>query len=369
MKSDVYFCNLRANNKQDNLVNKLARLFDAANFNQLIDQDDLCGVKLHFGELGNNAFIRPLFVRRIVEKIKEEAGRPFLTDANTLYSGARANSVDHLNTAIANGFGYSTVLAPLIIADGLTGKNFSEIKIDGEHFNAVKIGSEIVQADGMISLAHFKGHELTGFGGAIKNVGMGLGSRSGKQMMHAAVEPEVASAECITCGKCKKWCSQDAFVINEVSEIDLEKCIGCGECVVTCPTDAISVQWDDAPVAVQERMAEFTLGVVKGKEEKVGYINFVLDISPDCDCCGWTDQPIVNDIGILAAKDPVAIDQASADLVNQQRGNQDSALINNFAPGEDKFRGVHPEVDWEAQLRHGEKIGLGNRDYNLIEID
>jgi len=368
MTSEVYFANMRSHNKEGNLVNKLSKLFKKAGFDELINEEDLFGIKLHFGEEGNNSFIRPMFVRRLVEEIKTVGGNPFLTDANTLYSGTRSNAVDHLNTAIANGFGYSTVLAPLVIADGITGKNFTDIKIDGKHFDEVKIGSEVVHADGMISLAHFKGHELTGFGGAIKNVGMGLGSRSGKQMMHATVQPEVTAKDCIACHKCEDWCAHNAITVNEISEIDLEKCVGCGECLVTCPTDAISTQWDDAPIAVQERMAEFTLGVVKDKMDKVGYINFVMDISPLCDCCGWTDQPIVGDIGILASKDPVALDQACADLVNQQPGNKNSALKSNFEPGEDKFRGVHPKVDWEAQLVHGEKIGLGSREYKLIEL-
>ncbi|AGB40340.1 uncharacterized Fe-S center protein [Halobacteroides halobius DSM 5150] len=369
MTSDVYYSNMRTRDKKNNLVNKLSRLFKKAGFEGMIDKDDLWAIKIHFGEKGGNAFIRPMFARRMVKEIKEQAGSPFLTDANTLYSGARSNAVDHLNTAIANGFGYSTVLAPLVIADGLNGKNFTEVEIDGEHFDFVKIGSEAMQADGMISMAHFKGHELTGFGGAIKNVGMGLGSRSGKQMMHTVVEPQVNIEDCIACGKCAEWCAHDAIVVEEFSEINLDECVGCGECLVSCPVNVISTAGKkDAPVGVQERMAEFTLGAIKGKEEKMGYINFVMDVSPLCDCTPWSDQPIVSDIGILASKDPVALDQACADLVNQQPGNKHSALECNYEPGEDKFRGVHPDVDWEAQLVHGEKIGLGTREYNLIEV-
>ncbi|GAB6138689.1 DUF362 domain-containing protein [Halanaerobaculum tunisiense] len=369
MSSDVYYSDIRSNTQQNNLVNKLSKLFKEAGFNDLIGEDELWAIKMHFGELGGNAFIRPMFARRMVEEIKQNSGNPFLTDANTLYSGARSNAIDHLNTAIANGFGYSTVLAPLVIADGLKGKNFTEVEIDGDHFDFVKLGSEAMQADGMISMAHFKGHELTGFGGAIKNVGMGLGSRSGKQMMHAVVEPGVNIEDCVACGECAKWCNHDAIAVDQVAKIDLDTCVGCGECLVSCPTDSISTEGKaDAPVGVQERMTEFTLGAVQDKEDKMCYINFVMDVSPLCDCTPWSDQPIVNDIGILASDDPVALDQACADLVNQQRGNKNSALKDNFEPGEDKFRGVHPDVDWEAQLAHGEKIGLGSRDYNLIEV-
>lgn len=367
--SEVYYADMQAEDKDNNLINKLSSLFYAAGFDEIIAEDELFGVKLHFGEEGNTGFIRPVFIRRLVEEIKKAQGKPFLTDANTLYSGQRANSVDHLNTAIANGFGYSTVQAPLIIADGLQGKNYEEIEIKQKHFERVRIGSEICSADGMLSVAHFKGHELTGFGGAIKNIGMGLGSRSGKQMMHAAVSPEVVAEECIACGKCGEWCPTDAFVIEEISKLDSEACIGCGECMVTCPTEAITIQFDDTPVAVQERMTEYALGVIENKRDKVGFINFIVDVSPLCDCCGWSDRPIVDDIGILASKDPVAIDQAAVDLVNKQLGRKNSALKNNFAPGEDKFRGVHPEVDWEAQLVYGAEIGLGSRDYDLVEID
>lgn len=368
--SEVYYADMKAEDKDSNLINKLSRLFYKAGFDEMVDEEELFGIKLHFGEEGNTAFIRPVYIRRLVEEIKKAAGKPFLTDANTLYVGTRANSVDHLNTAIANGFGYSTVQAPIVIADGLQGRNAYEVEINQKHFDKVKIGSEICEADGMFSVAHVKGHELTGFGGAIKNVGMGLGSRAGKQQMHASVTPEVEEEECIGCGKCSDWCPEDAFEIDEVSRLDEERCVGCGECIVTCPTDAITPQMvGDSVNDMQERMAEYALGAIKGKEDKVGYINFVMDVTPLCDCTGWSDRNIVDDIGILASKDPVAIDQAAVDLVNQQAGKEDSALQCNHEPGEDKFKGVDPDLDWKAQLIHAERIGLGSREYNLVKID
>ncbi|SJZ31293.1 DUF362 domain-containing protein [Selenihalanaerobacter shriftii] len=369
-KSKVYYVDMKAKDKNNNLINKLSQLFYKAGFDELIEKDDLFGIKLHFGEEGNTGFIRPVFIRRLVEEIKKSQGKPFLTDANTLYVGTRANSIDHLNTAIANGFGYSTVQAPLVIADGLNGKNYREVEINQKHFDRVRIGSEICDADGILSVAHFKGHELTGFGGSIKNVGMGLGSRSGKQQMHAVVTSEITVEDCIACGKCAEWCPEDAFEIDDVSELNTEKCVGCGECMVTCPTDAIGIELvGESQEDMQERMTEYALGVIKDKEDKTGYINFVMDVSPLCDCVGWSDRPIVDDIGILASKDPVAIDQASADLINKQPGRKDSALKHNHGAGEDKFKGIHPEVDWTAQLAHGETIGLGSRDYELIKVD
>src|SRR6056297_2540495 len=243
----------------------------------------MTAIKLHFGEKNNTAFIRPIYIRKLVEAIKEAKGRPFLTDANTLYVGQRANSVDHLNSAIANGFSYATIQAPIIIADGLTGKNSVEVEVNLNHFNKIKVGAEVMEADVLISLAHFKGHELTGFGGTFKNIGMGLGSRAGKQMMHSAVLPEIEEEHCIKCMQCVKYCPEDCITINdEESYINHEICIGCGECVVTCPTEAISIEWEATSEGVEERQVEFTYGIIKEKKDKTAYINFITNVSPDC---------------------------------------------------------------------------------------
>ena len=370
VKSKVFFANTRATDHNESLIVKLDKLFKKAGFDEFIEEDDLTAIKLHFGEMNNTAFIRPIYARKLVEAIKEAQGKPFLTDANTLYVGERANSVDHLNTAIANGFGYSTIQAPLIIADGITGKSYREVPVNLKNFDTVKIGTEIIDADALISIAHFKGHQLTGFGGTFKNIGMGLGSRSGKQMMHSTVLPEIEEGICIKCKKCIKWCPEDAIVINErESYIDHDKCIGCGECVTTCPTDAISIQWEASSEGVEERQVEYTYGVLKNKMEKAGYINFVMNITPDCDCVPWSDKPIVEDIGILASKDPVAIEQASLDLVNEQPGKKGGALEDNFEPGKNKFKGVHPDTDGGIrQIEYAEEIGMGSRDYELIEV-
>mgnify|MGYP006278260127 CR=1 FL=1 len=370
MTSKVYYANTRATGHNESLVLKLKRLFKKAGFDEFIEEDDLTAIKMHFGEKNNTGFIRPIYARKIVEAIKEAQGKPFLTDANTLYVGERANSVDHLNTAIANGFGYSTVQAPLIIADGLTGKSYMDIPVNLKNFDSVKIGSEIVNADAIISIAHFKGHQLTGFGGTFKNIGMGLGSRSGKQMMHSTVLPDIDEEDCVKCKECISWCPEDAIVINEEeSYIDHDKCIGCGECVTTCPTDAISIEWKTSSEGIEERQVEFTYGVLKNKMDKAGYINFVMNITPECDCVPWSDKPIVEDIGILASQDPVAIEQASLDLVNQKPGKNESALKNNFESGKNKFKGVHPDTDGGIrQIEYAEEIELGSRKYELIEV-
>lgn len=367
-KSKVYFMDMRAT-PQENLFGKLGRLLDDAGLSETFKARDLVAVKLHFGELGNAAFIRPIFLRKIVEKIKSRGGKPFLTDANTLYAGTRGDSPTHLITAIQNGFAYAVVDAPLIIADGLRGRTETAVRIDGKHYKEVYIGSEIVQADAIISVAHFKGHELSGFGGAIKNLGMGCASRRGKLAQHSGVSPKVNIEKCIGCGDCEDHCSQHAIsVTDEKAGIDQKKCIGCGECVLICPNSAIEIQWEKAIPVFLENMAEYTAGVMKGKEKKLLNVNFITDVSPACDCYGHNDAPIVRNIGVLASADPVAIDQASADLVNAEAAIPGSCLETNMNPGEDKFTGIYPKVDWKIQLAYGEQLGLGSREYELVKI-
>ncbi|MHB1125507.1 MAG: DUF362 domain-containing protein [Bacillota bacterium] len=368
MASEVFFTDMRTK-QGSSLLDKVEKLYKRAGMDEIITPKDLVALKIHFGEPGNTSYIRPQFVRRIVNQVKAAGGNPFLTDANTLYVGQRHNAVDHLRAAIENGFDYAVVDAPLVIADGLNGKDYIKVEINQKHFSEVSIGSAIYHADAIIGITHFKGHELTGFGGVIKNIGMGAGSRSGKQMMHADVLPRVRAERCKACGKCVRWCPAKAITINPVAVIDAQLCIGCGECVVTCAHRALSVSWKNKTETgvVQEKMTEFTLGVLKDKAQKSGFISFVMGITPDCDCIGWSDAPMVGDVGILASRDPVALDQACFDLVNQQRPLANSRACEVTA-GSDIFHAVH-EIDGTIQLDYAEKLGLGTRDYQLIKID
>lgn len=367
MSSDVFFADMRT--KQGlSLLDKVDNLFDRAGFNDIISPKDLVAVKIHFGEKGNTAFVRPQFARRVIDKISTKGAKPFLTDANTLYAGSRANAVDHFKTAVENGYTYSVVNAPVIIADGLSGKDYISVDIGLKHFSKVKIASAAYHADAMLVITHFKGHEASGFGGTIKNVGMGLGSRSGKQQMHSDLLPSISEEKCVGCAKCTQWCPVGSISLDQKKAvIDAEMCIGCGECTVTCPERAIAINWKTDHDVFQEKMVEYTAGVLKNKRGKIGYMSFVMNVTPDCDCCSWSDAPIVSDVGILASKDPVALDQACIDLVNRQRPLDNSRLdrTGNVA---DKFRAVHPLIDWNAQLRYAEEIGLGSREYNLIKI-
>jgi len=364
--AEVYFTDLRTSSKE-NLLDKLSRLCEQAGLKDVVKKNDLVALKIHFGEKGNLAYVRPQFVRLIVDKVRAAGGKPFLTDANTLYVGSRANAVDRLETAILNGFDYAVVGAPLVIADGLSGKDYINVPIAGKHFKDVKIGSAAVHAGALVSITHFKGHELTGFGGALKNIGMGLGSRSGKQMMHSDVLPKVKEEKCLACGMCSDWCPAGAISVEERAFIDEQVCWGCGECTVTCPEGAIGINWRSRPNVVQEKIVEYTMGVLKNKQDKAVHISFVMNVSPECDCCSFNDAPVVRDIGILASRDPVALDQACIDLVNGEKVLPGSRL--GTSPDiQDKFGALHQNIDWSVQLAYGEEIGLGTREYRLIKV-
>lgn len=370
MSADVYFIDLNATSRE-NLPQKLSRLLKKAGLENVIAENDLTAVKVHFGEQGNTAYIRPVFIRRIIQTLKEFKATPFLTDANTLYVGTRSDSVSHIHTAIENGFSYSSMDAtPIIIADGLRGKNETAVQVDQKNCKDVYIGSEIIQADALVSVAHFKGHELSGFGGTLKNLGMGCASRHGKLDQHSNVSPKIKRKTCTGCRECEKHCPGEAIYLEEKKAyINKDKCIGCGECIVRCPTESVQIKWNQTVPVFLEKMMEYTLGVLKDKTNKGFFINFITDISPNCDCLSYCEPPIVNNVGILASTDPVAIDQASVDLVNLQQALPGTALKTNLRPGEDKFKGLHPAVDWEHQLAYAETLGLGSRQYDLVKID
>ncbi|MBQ4133555.1 MAG: DUF362 domain-containing protein [Desulfovibrionaceae bacterium] len=367
-ESTVYFTGLRARSERDNKISKVARLIDATGYAGNLDPEDLIAIKIHFGERGNDSYINPRFARVAVDKIRDAGAKPFITDTNTLYKGSRHNSVDHLHTALENGFSFATVNAPLIIGDGLSGAFSKDVAVNGRHFSTVKIAGVMEEADGMFVMSHFKGHQSSGFGGAIKNLAMGCATAQGKKDQHAAkfeVEPQL----CVACQACLNSCPTNAISIQKgKAVISPEICIGCGECMTVCPTSAISLNWETELQGFIERMVEYALGAVQGKQRKTAYINFLTDITPDCDCVPWSDAPIVPDIGIAASLDPVALDQACLDMVNQQQGCGDSLLKCGHAAGEDKFKGVWSYTIGEHQLAYAESLGLGSRTYRLVEI-
>lgn len=366
--SRVFFCDMRTSIKES-LPDKIERLIGQLGLENTVPPRALAAVKLHFGEKGNTAYIRPVLVRRIVDTLRGLGAKPFLTDTNTLYSGTRGNSVSHLTTAVENGFAFSVINAPLIIADGMRGASSAEVEINLETIQTAHIGREIYESDFLFSIAHFKGHELSGFGGTIKNVGMGCASRRGKMAQHADLSPKVKSKKCIGCGSCVEHCAQSAInLIENKARIDPDKCVGCGECILICPNEAITIRWNADIPRFQKKMAEYALAALKNKQGRCAFMNFLTQISPACDCHGHSDAPLVQDLGIMASRDPVAIDQASVDMVNRQAGLEQSCLTSGKMPGEDKFRAVYPQIDWTIQLAHAEELGLGSRQYELVNV-
>ena len=344
MPSQVFMMDLRASAKETNFK-KFQRLLDALDVKSIIHRRKkrpLVAVKLHFGEKGNAAFIRPLYVRQVVDKIWDLGGRPFLTDANTVYVGTRSESVSHLTTAIENGFAYAVVRAPLVIADGLTGKAEVEVKINGEQFKSVFLAEAIVEAEALVTLTHFKLHELSGFGGALKNLGMGCASRKGKLSQHSNIAPKVTEKKCTGCGDCIVHCAQEAISINletEKAVIDPKKCVGCAECILVCPYGNIQIQWNESIPVFLKKMMEYAYGVMTTKRDRGVFINFITQVSPACDCYGHNDLPIVGDIGIVASRDPVAIDQACADLVVTRPGAWPAPVLKNLSAGVRQVQG------------------------------
>ena len=369
MASKVYFADLRTD-VHENLQQKLTRLMKTAGMGDIDFQDKFVAIKLHFGEPGNLAFLRPNWARTVADFVKERGGKPFLTDCNTLYVGGRKNALDHMDSAMLNGFNPMTTGCQIIIADGLKGSDEVEVPVvGGEYVKNAKIGRAVMDADVFISLTHFKGHEEAGFGGCLKNIGMGCGSRAGKMEQHNAGKPHVAEKHCIGCGQCRKICAHGAPIIeNGKAHIDHDKCVGCGRCIAVCPKNAVQINWDETTINLNRKIAEYTKAVVDGRP--CFHISLVIDVSPNCDCRPENDMAIVPNVGMFASFDPVALDMACVDAVNAQPPLRGSAADDAHAKAHvhDHFQRLHPDTNWRSCLEHGEKIGIGTREYELIKI-
>jgi uncharacterized Fe-S center protein len=368
--SKVYFTDMRAK-AGHSLLDKLELLVRRAGIEQIDFKDKFTAVKLHFGEPGNLAYIRANYAGRLVRFLKERGAKPFLTDSNTLYLGRRSNAIDHLESAYENGFNPLVVPCPVIIADGLKAIDYKEIPLNLKYCKSAKIGAAIAEADIIVSMNHFKGHEQAGFGGALKNLGMGAASRQGKLELHSSSQPIVEQEICVSCGQCVKFCASDAIHLNEnkKAEINYSKCVGCGQCVAVCQYEAAQPVWSDSTEVLNYKIAEYSLAVVKDKPHF--HINFIMDVSPNCDCWGCNDAAIVPNIGIAASSDPVALDLACADMVTQAAASLNTVLDvreHGQLQNVDKFKLIHPTTDWRAGLQHAEEIGLGKMKYELITV-
>lgn len=368
MKSKVYFTSMRTQAFGNGLCDKLDKLLDKAGIGKIDFSRKFVAIKIHFGERGNLAFLRPNFARTVVDKVKALGGKPFLTDCNTLYVGSRKDAIEHIETAWLNGFLPYNVDCPVIIADGLKGTDEVAVPVEGgELLKEALIGRAVMDADIVISLNHFKGHEMCGMGGAIKNLGMGCGSRAGKMAQHCDGKVSANKKACVGCGNCAKICAHGAPQISDRKcTIDQSKCLGCGRCIGVCPMDAIQPKGFNSAELLDKKMAEYAKAVVQGRPNF--HINIAMDISPNCDCHCENDAPIVPNIGMFASFDPVACDMAAAEAVNAAEANKDSKLGESKVKGRDHFGAISEGTDWTLQLKHAEKIGIGSRDYELVKI-
>nr|WP_317374851.1 DUF362 domain-containing protein [uncultured Catenibacterium sp.] len=371
-KSKVYFTDFRTR-VGVSLTEKLQRLIKKAGITDIDMDGKFVAIKMHFGELGNLSYLRPNYAKAVADVVKECGGKPFLTDCNTLYPGSRKNALEHLDCANINGFNTITTGCQIIIGDGLRGTDDITVPVrNGEYCKEAYIGRAVMDADIFISLTHFKGHESTGFGGAIKNIGMGCGSRAGKMQQHNSGKPIVHDDLCRGCRRCAKECGSDAITYeNGKAAINQDICKGCGRCIGACVFDAIENQNWNANEILGRKMAEYSQAVCDGRP--TFHISLVRDISPNCDCHGENDAPILPDVGIFASFDPVALDQACVDACLHATPMPNSQLSDNLADPHwhhhhDNFLDSNPNVRWKETLEHAEKIGLGTREYELIQM-
>lgn len=357
MAGKVYYVKTNKRDSVQAISKKLGTLIGESKVLSFIGKDDFTAIKMHFGDKGNTGHIRSEWIREAVKHVKSLTANAFLSDSNVIYkASSRTNSIDHLRIASEHGFNPENIGVPVLIADGLRGRNFVEVPVKGRHFSKIKMAADFADCDGLLAMTHITGHILTGMGGAIKNVGMGCASRRGKYEQHCGAVPEVDASHCAGCGECVGICPAGALSLkNKKVAIAKDACLGCGECAVVCKTKAIEIRWSETLENLQEKMVEYAKGVIDSFGSNVGYINFLIKVTRDCDCLAKDDPRIADDLGILASRDPVAIDKASVDLIKA-------------SSGKDIFAAGYPETDWSVQLNYADKMGLGSLEYKLEEV-
>lgn len=357
MASKVYFIKASVKEGQKVISEKARKLFKAGNFASCFNKNDFTAVKVHVGEGANNTYIKPSYIKGLIQELLKLKTKPFLTDTSTLYVGRRHNAIDHIILAAEHGFSLAKMGIPFIVADGLFGTSEITIKIKGQVNKQVFIAYDITRCQSILSIAHFTGHIATGAAATIKTLGMGCASKKGKMKQHAALTLTIDD-NCTGCGYCVQFCPANAITINRgKARINQNKCIGCAECLAICRFNAVKCNWGEEQEILQKSMAEYALGVLKDKQNKAAFFNFIISVTKDCDCFNQSNMPkIVQDIGILASTDPVAVDKAAIDLVEKQTGKKLQNLLGNA--------NLNPYY----QIEHAQRIGLGNTDYKLIEI-
>jgi len=353
----VFFIGVEEKEDISSLKKKVNRIFNKSDAIKLYKKRDFIAVKTHFGEDKNTTYINPMLVKIILDNIKKQGALPFLTETSTLYRGERSNAIDHIMLANKHGFGFNSMNVPIIMSDGLFGDQEISISINGKYRKEVKIAAEIAKVQGLMVISHFKGHVETGFGGALKNIGMGLASRKGKLNQHSVMSPEINRNRCTACGSCIKWCPKKAIsLIDEKALIDKKMCIGCGECLAVCQFNAVRFDWGIESKRLQESIVEHAQGVINAVNGNVFYFNFLINITKDCDCVNEKCKIVAKDVGILASRDIVAVEKASCDLFKKINGGD----IQEF---------TYPDIDPMIQIRYAANLGMGSMDYELVELN
>jgi len=355
MSSKVYFIRTGEGESDASMGEKAAKLYVEADFASQLEADRMVGIKQHLGERGGTGYLKPPIARRFAELVKEAGAKPFLIETSTLYRGNRGTAVDYLNLSHEHGFTHEAVGCPVIMADGLVGASHVWVPINGKHYERVPIASDAFHVFALVVLTHVTGHGGAGMGASIKNVGMGLASRAGKLDQHHGDIPIIDKAKCTACGTCERFCPADAITVKKVAVIDKKKCIGCGECLAVCPFQAVGFKWAETTQRLNEKMVEHALAVKMTHEGRMCHFNFMTHMTADCDCFGADHDVPFPDIGIVASDDIVAVDQAVADIAKKELGK-------------DLFRTFQPQADYTSQLTYGEAVGLGSREYELIEV-
>jgi uncharacterized Fe-S center protein len=356
--SQVFFIKASIAEGEKSISQKAKKLFEAGNFSSCFMKNDFTAVKVHVGEDGNNTYITAPCVKGLIEELLSLGTVPFVTDSSTLYVGHRSNAISHSVVADKHGFNPEVLGVPFIVADGLLGTSESTIEINCPQNREVYIGSEYDNCQSILSIAHVTGHLAAGLGATLKTLGMGCAGKKGKLKQHAALKLNIGT-NCRLCGECLKHCPGDAITLGKIkAHIDQDKCTGCAECMAFCRFKAVECNWGQETQALQQNIAEYAFGVLKNKKSKAVFFNFVMSVTKDCDCFDTPNmRRIVDDIGIIASTDPVAIDKAALDLVESRAGKKLQQLINN------------EEIDPTSQIRHAESIGLGTSEYELIEVE
>jgi len=355
MKPLVYWIPVSSDDPDGELAAALEPFLRARKLLDFVSPRDMVPVKTHFGEEGTRGFVRPHLLAVLAAEIRRRGGLPFLTETSTLYRGRRANAVEHLELAREHGFTFATTGMSIVMADGLLGDEEVPVKIDGTHYKEVQIAAQIVKSQCLVLVSHFTGHILAGFGGALKNLGMGCASRRGKLIQHSTARPRIKAAKCTGCGECVRWCPRDAISLPEGrAVIDSSICIGCGECLAVCRFDAVTFNWKETHVNLQEKIVEHAMGAVAGKEDHLLCLNFLTRVSRDCDCMKGFEA-MAPDLGVLISTDPVAVDAASLDLVEKETARS--------------IRQLAHDIPSRGQLDHAARLGFGSVDYELIKVE